>query len=134
MSHTNVFFSRQAPHGFSQDQCLHGLRGLLDRLSTVHVYHWTIGAYEKNLFDESQRVLKYPEDFHRHPLADGVERWQSYLDLAATSGGTHCALLEFVRNDSVEQAQADARELVDLCAMTSSQSKLALQLQKMREQ
>ena len=113
--HPNVLFSWQPPHGFSLEHCLAGLEGLLPRLSTLHVYHWTIGSYAENLVDESQRPLNWPDDFHRHPLLDGMDRWRAYLDCARTSGRTHAALLEFVANDSIEQAKADAAVLVALC-------------------
>jgi len=113
--HGNVFFSWQPPHGFPVEHALAGLDALLSRLSTVHVYHWTIGSYEKNLFNDSERVPAWPADFHRHPLEDGRDRWQSYFDRVRTTGRDHCALLEFVRGDTVEQAQADAAELARLC-------------------
>ncbi len=115
VEHPSVFFSWQPPHGFTLQHCLDGLNGLLPRLSTLHVYHWTIGSYEKNLFNESQRPLKHPEDFHPHPLKDGVERWMAYLAMARTTGRDHYALLEFVKDDTISQAGEDAAVLVDLC-------------------
>lgn len=116
--HENVFFSWQQPHGFALEQCLSGLEGLLPRLSTLHVYHWTIGSYAENIFDESQRTPSWPGDFYRHPLQDGADRWRSYLNRARTTGRDHCALLEFVRDYSVEEAKADAAVLVKLCLAT----------------
>lgn len=113
--HPNVFFSWQPPHGFTLEHCLAGLEGLLPRLTTIHCYHWTVGSYEKNLFDESHRALIWPTDYHRHPLADGRERWQAYLQKARVSGRDHCVLLELVANDDPEQARADAAVLVELC-------------------
>ena len=114
--HNNVRFSWQPPHGFEPDHCLDGLRSLLQRLGTVHVFHWTIGSFEKSLWTEAEKKPRWPEDFHRHPLADGVDRWAAYLQLASSAEGTHFALLEFARGDSAEQAAADARTLVSLCA------------------
>jgi 3-dehydroshikimate dehydratase len=118
--HPNVHFSWQPPHGFSRAHNLAGLRTLLDRLSTLHVYHWTIGSRGKNLFNESQRTPVWPGDFHRHPLLDGTEDWRAYLDIARTSGRHHFALLEFVRDDSVEQFLADATTLTALCQHSES--------------
>ena len=115
VAHPNVFFSWQPPHGFALQHCIDGLNGLLPRLSTLHVYHWTIGSYKKNLFNESRRELNYPEDYHRHPLKDGRDRWIAYLALARTSGRDHYALLEFVKDDAIAQAKEDAAELVVLC-------------------
>ena len=113
--HSNVFFSWQPPHGFSLAHALVGLEGLLPRLSTLHLYHWTIGSYEKNLFNDSERSPVWPTDYYRHPLADGRDRMQAYFKRVRSTGRDHCALLEFVRDDTIEQAQADAAELRSLC-------------------
>ncbi|MEI8206789.1 MAG: TIM barrel protein [Kiritimatiellales bacterium] len=120
--HSNVFFSWQSPHGYTMDHCLEGLWGLLSRLSTVHVYHWTIGSYEQNTANETIRPLKYPEDFYRHPLADGTERWKEYLAAVRSTGRDHFALLEFVKDDSSEQVVADARTLSTLVNKTGCDS------------
>lgn len=113
--HPNVYFSWQPPHGFSQEHSVSGLAGLIPRLTTLHCFHWTIGSYDKNLFNEIERVLSRPADYYRHPLADGRSRWQAYIEKARTSGRDHCVLLEFVKGDTVAQASADAAELVELC-------------------
>ena len=115
LPHPNIFFSWQPPHGFTAEQSVEGLQGLLGRLSTIHVYHWTIGSYERSLFNESERELQWPADYHFHPLQDGRERWESYLRCAAE--GNHCALLEFPLGNSVEQVREDAAVLVELCKM-----------------
>jgi len=114
--HPNVFFSWQPPHGYTLDHCLDGLQGLLHRLSTVHVYHWTIGSYEKNILNETVRPLKWPDDFHRHPLADGAVRWEQFLAAVSTTGRDHVALLEFVKNDTPAQVMEDAACLLALAA------------------
>jgi sugar phosphate isomerase/epimerase len=112
--HPNVFFSWQSPHGYTMEHCLDGLRGLLPRLSTVHVYHWTIGSYEKNTANETIRPLKWPEDFFRHPLADGTERWKEYVAAVRTTDRDHFMLLEFVKDDSPEQVTEDAKALMSI--------------------
>lgn len=112
--HPNVFFSWQPPHGYSLEHCLDGLRGLLPRLGTVHVYHWTIGSYEKNILNETIRPLNYPDDFHRHPLSDGTERWRKYIDAVGATGRDHYALLEFVKDDSLNAVVKDAATLIKL--------------------
>jgi hypothetical protein len=78
----------------------------------VHAYHWTIGSYEQNLFNDEERTLKWPDDYHMHPLADGEERWNHYLQTLAASGRQYPVLLEFVRDHQVEQARVDAVKLV----------------------
>ncbi len=109
--HPNVTFSWQPPHGYSRGHCLEGLQALLARLGTLHVYHWTIGSYEENTVNETMRPLIFPDDFYRHPLVDGVERWQTYVAAAQTTGRNHWALLEFVKDDSPAQVIADAATL-----------------------
>ncbi len=114
VEHPAIFFSWQSPHGYDIGHCLSGLNGLLPRLSTIHVYHWTIGSYEKNMFNETVRPLKHPEDFFSHPLADGEERWREYFKAVNTTGCDHFALLEFVKDNSPEQVIADGKTLREL--------------------
>lgn len=111
VEHPAVFFSWQSPHGYELGHCLAGLKGLLPRLSTIHVYHWTIGSYEKNTVNETVRPLKYPEDFHRHPLSDGTDRWCEYFKAVNSTGRDHFALLEFVKDDLPAQVIEDAGTL-----------------------
>lgn len=117
--HANVFFSWQPANGQTVDYRMQGLESLLSRLSTIHVFHWTIGAYEQDVDDALTRALKWPDDFHRHPLSDGAQAWQSYIAKASTSGRPHFALLEFVRGNSIESMRADAVVLKDLCQEVS---------------
>lgn len=114
IQHSNVFFSWQPPHGYTVEHCMEGLEGLLPRLNTIHVYHWTIGSYEKNIANETIRQLKFPEDFYRHPLSDGIDRWKKYVNLINTTGRDHYMLLEFVKDDDPEQVIADAETLKEL--------------------
>ena len=109
--HPNVFFSWQPPHGYSLEHGLEGLKGLLPRLSTVHMYHWTIGSYEKNTLNETVRPLVYPDDFFRHPLEDGADRLRAYCAAIQTTGRDHFMLLEFVKDDLPEQVIADGKWL-----------------------
>ena len=114
LKHPNIFFSWQPPHGFTQAHCCEGLQSLLGRLSTVHVYHWTIGSYEKNLYSEAEQRLKWPDDYHRHPLEDGQSRWAAYIEIIRQSARAHPVLLEFVKGDSLEQARIDVTTLKEL--------------------
>ena len=125
VEHPAIFFSWQPPHGYTMEHCCAGLNGLLPRLSTIHVYHWTIGSYEKNTVNETIRPLKQPEDFFRHPLSDGVERWREYVKMANSTGRDHFALLEFVKDDSPEQVIEDAGTLRELLKVQSRSKKSA---------
>lgn len=62
-----------------------------DRLVNMHVYSWPDGK--------------------RGPL--NAAEWKLYLD-AAQCGGSHCALMEFVRDNTEEQFASDAKTLNDL--------------------
>jgi len=112
--HPNVYFSWQPPHGYTRKYCLEGLQALLPRLGTLHVYHWTIGCYRENTFNETIRPLNFPDDFHRHPLADGKEHWQAYLAATRATGRDHWALLEFVKDNSRRQVMRDVAVLVEM--------------------
>ncbi len=87
---------------------------MLPRLGTLQVYHWTIGSYAHNTFNETIRPLVFSGDFHRHPLEDGIFRWQAYFAAARTTSRDHWALLEFVKGDAPEQVTDDARVLLGL--------------------
>lgn len=100
--HPNVSFSWQSPHGFTVEHCLEGLEDLLDRLSTIHVFHWTV---DKTV-SPSKNV--------RHSLLDGIDRWKKYINLIQTTGCNHYMLLEFVKDDTPEQVIADAKTLKEL--------------------
>ena len=69
-----------------------GIRRMADRLLNFHVYSWPEGK--------------------RAPL-DAAE-WRTYFAAAESMAGEHCALLEFVKDDSPEQFRRDARTLIDL--------------------
>lgn len=47
-------------------------------------------------------------------LADAAAEWREYLDLAATTGREHYALIEFVKDNDVEQFRNDATTLATL--------------------
>ncbi len=75
----------------SPAQRVEGIRLIGDRLTNMHVYSWPDGK--------------------RGPL--NAAEWKLYLD-AAPCGGPHCALLEFVRDNTPEQFAEDAARLIDL--------------------
>ena len=62
----------------------------------------------------NMHVFKWTEDYARYPLEDGREEWESYIALAETTGKVTAAMLEFIKDDSLEQFQADAKVLKEL--------------------
>lgn len=115
VDHPAVRLYWQPPLGRRPQYCLDSLRRVLPRLANLHVFHWTVG-----LSDEGETVppdlsaLVWPEDYHRHPLSDGMESWRTYLECAATAPGDRWALLEFTKGDDLRQMAADARTLAAL--------------------
>lgn len=75
----------------SPAQRVDGIRRLGSRLTNMHVYSWPDGK--------------------RGPL--NAAEWKLYLD-AADCGGSHWALMEFVRDNTPEQFAEDAARLNDL--------------------
>lgn len=64
-------------------------------LTNIHVFAW-------------EKALKFP-------LCDHKEQWENYIDIIKNnSGGNHDFLLEFVKDDSVEQMLEDAKVLAEL--------------------
>ena len=90
-SHPNLYCLWQPTVALTPQQRLEGIHMLGDRLLNYHVYSWPEGK--------------------RGPL-DAAE-WKPYLD-AAGCGGTHYALMEFVRDNAEEQFAADAKVLREL--------------------
>jgi len=93
VNHPNLSTYWQPPLEQDTAAGLHDLRGLLPWLSHVHVYHWRPGSTD------------------RLPLANGVDRWRSFLDLALTAPGDRYAMLEFVEGDAPANFLRDAATL-----------------------
>ena len=96
VQHSSVLFGWQPPGGIATDAGLEGLRAMLPRLATIHVFNWPKGPDGRCV---------------RRPLAEAEAAWGEYFGAAAEDGKDHVALLEFVKDDSVEQFLADARTL-----------------------
>lgn len=91
----SLFLHWQPPNGIAQPQALDFLAQVGARLSNLHVFAWeSVG-----------------EELIRLPLAEHANRWKTYLECASEVSGRRYALLEFVRNDSVDQLTTDARTL-----------------------
>lgn len=71
------------------------------------------GEFELLLpYTETVHAFCFDADLKRYPLSKAEERWRRYLDAAKAAGKTDMPfLLEFVQNDSTEQAEKDARSL-----------------------
>ena len=89
--HPNLYCLWQPTVALTPAQRVEGIRMLCGRLVNCHVYSWPDGK--------------------RGPLNQA--EWKLYLD-AADCGGSHFALLEFVRDNSPEQFASDAARLIDL--------------------
>ena len=89
--HDNLYCLWQPTVALSPAQRVEGIRLLGSRMINMHVYSWPDGK--------------------RGPL--NAAEWKLYLD-AADCGGSHYALLEFVRDNTPEQFASDAAVLNDL--------------------
>jgi sugar phosphate isomerase/epimerase len=82
----------QPREGGMPEHCLEGLHKVLPWLTNVHVFHWM----SRN---------------ERRPLAEGKAAWEEYLRVLASDRRDHCAMIEFVVNDSPDQFLVDAATL-----------------------
>ncbi len=98
ISSSNFYTYWQPPVGTSIEYRLAGLEQVLPRLTNVHVFQWRA--------EESEIV--------RLPLAEGFEEWKRYFELIKRSEYDHVAMLEFIKDDSLEQLKADAVTLNEL--------------------
>jgi sugar phosphate isomerase/epimerase len=88
----NLFTYWQPLLDMTDEACVEGLRQLAPRLAHLHVYQW--------------RTVQ-----DRRPLAEGAERWRSFLQAAAAAPGDRHAMLEFVADDAPENFLSDAATL-----------------------
>lgn len=85
----------QPTNGASKETCLETIRLLKPAVSHLHVFHWGKGWGD------------------RYPLAEGADRWLTYLREFANAGFPRWALMEFVPGDDPEAYLRDARTLAD---------------------
>lgn len=71
-------------------QRVEGLRKVANQVMNLHVYHW--------------------DGSGRRPLEEGEAEWKTYLETMWTAG-RHYALLEFVKDDDMEQLEKDISTL-----------------------
>jgi sugar phosphate isomerase/epimerase len=110
VQHPAVRFYWQPLKGFPPEYCQAGLAALQQRLAHVHVFHWTFGSPEANTLDPEQ-VEPTADTLFVHPLEDGRALWESYLRPLAADPRELWALLEFTKDNNVENFQKDARTL-----------------------
>lgn len=99
----NLYSYWQPRHGSDVDENVADIEALGERLSNVHVFHW---------------LLKEPGGFacDRRPLQEGVDRWKSYFAALEKLPGERYAMMEFVKDDTLEQFYEDAKVLQQLNA------------------
>ncbi|MFP4385138.1 MAG: sugar phosphate isomerase/epimerase family protein [Spirochaetia bacterium] len=95
-SHHDIGTYWQPPVPESFEERKAGLKLILDKLLWLHVFSWVPGTTE------------------RRPLASGADEWRSYFGIVREGGGSHWALLEFVKDDSPEMFLKDAAVLKNL--------------------
>lgn len=89
---TNLFTFWQPNPDISHAENLSELNTVLPYLSNVHAFHWTKG----NIM---------------HLLRDGLVEWTEYINVVNSSSRDHNILLEFVKDDLVENFTTDAKTL-----------------------
>jgi sugar phosphate isomerase/epimerase len=82
----------QPPVGAEVEYCLQGLSAVLPWLSNVHVFHWQ-PAHDRRALDEGSQV------------------WRRYLQVLASTGRDHYAMIEFVSEDAPVSFLDDAETL-----------------------
>jgi sugar phosphate isomerase/epimerase len=97
VSHNNVMNYWQPPVNttITHEECKKGLKAVLHKLTNIHVYQWTY----------------VNDEYIRFPLIDGYSQWKEFFEIAKTTCKDHYAMLEFIKNDSLEQLNKDAETL-----------------------
>ncbi len=99
VDHPNIRTLWQPPNNQTTEYCVEGLRGVLPFLTHLHVFHW--------IYPKGERV--------RRPLAEGSQRWKTFLKEAAKAEGNRFASIEFVHDGEPESFPADAAALREWC-------------------
>ena len=90
---SNVDFYWQPGVGFSDSDCLDGIKALAPRISNIHTFQWSL--------DKEGKIVK-------KLLETGQGRWINFLDEVSKDGKDHAAMLEFILDDSEENFYKDA--------------------------
>jgi len=89
---SNVFSYWQPPVGSSTKINVEQLSSLLNYLSNIHIFNWN--------------------DRDRLSLIEGVDKWKEYINVLDDKN--RYIMLEFVKDDSIEQFYEDAKTLKEL--------------------
>ena len=95
VGHPALRHSWQPAVGVADEENLRHLKLLLPHLETLHCYHRSM-------------------DNCCQPLNEGRDIWKKYLDMAENAGRNIPVLLEFFKDDSVEQFRQDAAVLLEI--------------------
>jgi len=96
VSHDNVSTLWQTTNGASEKQNLAGLEKVLPWVSNIHVFYW--GK------DNKERYL----------ISDGADSWKKYFKKILTNDIARYAMIEFVKDGSVENFLKDVQTLNSL--------------------
>ena len=91
----------QPPFKSTRDENLAAIDALAPRLSNIHVFQW---------IDDGTDTID------RRPLAEGQADWSAYAAAITEIPGDRWAMLEFVRDESLDAFAADAATLRNLLA------------------
>jgi sugar phosphate isomerase/epimerase len=101
VNHPNLYTYWQPMYWIADaDYRFQGLEKLADRVINLHVFQWLFHPMRGGWGDNIERL----------PLSDGEAEWRKYLSVDLPPGD-HCALMEFVRGDDLEQFKQDAAAL-----------------------
>ena len=91
VSCSNVYIYWQPVYGMPAEENIEGMRVLMSEITNIHVFHW------------------WPTNQDRHLLQVGAEDWRSYFkELMGQDGKSRFAMIEFVKDDSMENFAQDA--------------------------
>ena len=76
----------------SFEENMEALKAMLPQCCNLHMFHWDA-------------------EYTRYALEDGTDAVKAYLELAKTDPNVYGVMLEFIKDDSVEQMKADAAVL-----------------------
>ena len=95
LNHKNIEFYWQPSSDKSIEYNNDGIKNILPKLNNIHVFHWL-------------------KDNKRDELSNGVCKWSTYFKTINKSTSQRFALLEFIKNNSIEQFYKDAETLKNL--------------------
>jgi 3-dehydroshikimate dehydratase len=87
----NLYSLWQPIYGASPETNCQTLELLSSKVKNVHIFHW------------------WPTNNERQLLEDGTGHWKQYIDKLVQIGGEHYALIEFVKDDKIDNFVKDAK-------------------------